>query len=129
MTKDIPTMAIEHARVAARHSIMKGIPASHAGVALMAQALMLIYDIELGRATEMVKPLLLLAHDILQYGLIDNLSASQGVTAEEAKLMIEQALAKNLERKQTIDGSESFDSGLAGPNPNGPISDPRPSAS
>jgi hypothetical protein len=93
--KDMATRAIEHARVAARQSKMKGIDPSAAGVSFMAQALTLMYGIELVQATELVKPLTLLAGDILKRGLIDQLAASEGVTAEEAKIMIEQARAKD----------------------------------
>jgi hypothetical protein len=91
---DMTTRAMEHARVAARHSKMKDIPASDAGVALMAQALVLIYNLDLLQATELVKPLTLLATQILQRGLLDQLAASQGVTAEQAESMIAQARAK-----------------------------------
>jgi hypothetical protein len=91
---NMATRAMEHARIAATHSRMKGIPASDAGVAMMAQALMLIYGIDLVQATEMVKPLTLLAGHILQRGLIDQLAASEGVTGEQAESMIAQARAK-----------------------------------
>jgi hypothetical protein len=91
---DMTTRAMEHARIAARHSTMKGIPPSDAGVALMAQALVLIFNIELLQATELVKPLTLIAGKILQRGLIDQLAASEGVTAEQAESMIAQARAK-----------------------------------
>jgi hypothetical protein len=91
---DMAARAIEHARLVARHSTMKGIPASDAAVALMAQALVLIYGIGLMQATEMVKPLTMLAGGILRAGLIDQLAASEGVTAEQAEVMIADARAK-----------------------------------
>jgi hypothetical protein len=62
---DMRTKARDHARVAARQSTMKGIDPSDAGVALMAEALCLIYKIELLPAMLLVKQLLPHPYDIL----------------------------------------------------------------
>jgi hypothetical protein len=56
--------------------------------------LALIYGLEPVPASELVQPLLVRAHELLQRGLIDNLAASTGVTVEEAEIQLAQARAK-----------------------------------
>jgi hypothetical protein len=63
-------------------------------VALMVEALCLIYEIELLQAMELVKPLLPYAEQLLQKGLIDKLAATKGVTTEEAAEMMARARTK-----------------------------------
>src|SRR4051794_24205547 len=69
MRKDTPTRAREHAHLAAAQSKMKGIPATDAGVALMAQGLAMVYEIPLLHALETVPILIQAAHDQILNGI------------------------------------------------------------
>jgi hypothetical protein len=86
--KDMPTRAREFARIAARHSIMKGIPASDAGVCFIAEGFSLIYGISPLRASELAQHLIPHVREFLQGRLLEDFATSQGVTTEEAATMI-----------------------------------------
>jgi hypothetical protein len=70
-TKDMPTRAREHARVAARQSIMKGIPASDAGVCFMAEGLAMIYGLQPLQAVLLVQRLIPYAFEIFKQQLAE----------------------------------------------------------
>ena len=86
--KDMPTRAREFARIASRHSIMKGITPSDAGICFIAEGFSLIYDISSLRASELAQHLIPHAGEFLQGHLLADFAASQGVTIEEAAIMI-----------------------------------------